>query len=123
GGWCGIQAWMGGEALHPMFRTMIPGWPTLLGTGFGGHTTTEWVSFLLFWSLNIYIIYRGMDLLREVEKWAAAFVLVMTGVLLWWAVAKADGLGPLLSQPGRFRTLGEFWPVFIPSLTAMIGFW
>jgi len=25
--------------------------------------------------------------------------------------------GPLLSHPGKFRTFGEFWPVFVPSLT------
>src|SRR2546421_8282147 len=47
----------------------------------------------------------------------------MTGVLVWWAVSRANGVGPLLSQPGKFRTFGEFWPVFVPSLTAMIGFW
>src|SRR6185295_3821175 len=122
-GWFGIQAWIGGEALNVFFKTIVPGWPTLLGGGFGGHTTTEWLSFLLFWSLNIYIIYRGMDLLRAVENWAAPFVLVMTAVLLWWAVAKANGLGPLLSQPGKFRSFGEFLPVFVPSLTAMIGYW
>jgi NCS1 family nucleobase:cation symporter-1 len=44
-------------------------------------------------------------------------------VLLAWAVNAAHGLGPLLSQPGRFNTLREFMPVFWPSLTAMIGFW
>jgi NCS1 family nucleobase:cation symporter-1 len=122
-GWFGIQAWIGGEALHTLFKTIIPGWPALLGAGFGGHTTTEWVSFLLFWGMNVWIIYRGMDLVREVENWAAPFVLVMTGFLLWWAIDQANGLGPLLSQPGKFRTFGEFWPVFVPSLTAMIGFW
>ena len=97
---------------------------TLLGGPvFEGHTPTEWISFLIFWSINILIIWKGMDLLRKVENWAAPFVLVMTAVLLWWAVSSANGLGPLLSQPGRFRTLGEFWPIFAPSLTAMIGFW
>ena len=122
-GWFGIQAWIGGEALHTFFSSVIPGWPMLLGGGFGGHTTTEWLSFLLFWGLNIYIIYRGMDLLRIVENWAAPFVLVMTAALLGWAIWRADGLGPLLAQPGKFRTFAEFFPVFIPSLTAMIGFW
>ena len=81
------------------------------------------MSFLLFWGLNIFIIYRGMDLLRAVENWAAPFVLVMTAALLWWAVSKANGLGPLLAQPGKFHTVGEFLPVFVPSLTAMIGYW
>src|SRR3954465_1843006 len=122
-GWFGIQAWIGGEALNIFFKTVIPGWPTLLGAGFGGHTTTEWLSFLLFWGMNVFIIYRGMDLLRHVENWAAPFVLVMTGALLFWAVSRAHGLGPLLSEPGKFTTGGEFFKVFVPSLTAMIGFW
>jgi NCS1 family nucleobase:cation symporter-1 len=112
-----------GEALHTFFTAIVPGWPGLLGAGFDGHTTTEWLSFLLFWGLNIFIIYRGMDLLREVENWAAPFVLVMTAVLLWWAIDRANGLGPLLAQPGKLNTFGEFFKVFVPSLTAMIGFW
>src|SRR5216110_2524205 len=76
-GWFGIQAWIGGEALNTFFSVVIPGWHDLLGPGFDGHTITEWISFLLFWGINIFIIYRGMDLLRKVENWAAPFVLVM----------------------------------------------
>ncbi len=122
-GWFGIQAWIGGEALHTFFSSVIPGWHTFLGSGFQGHTTTEWISFMLFWGLNIGIIYKGMDLLRAVENWAAPFVLVMTALLLAWAVYEANGFGPLLSQPGKFQTFGEFMPVFVPSLTAMVGYW
>lgn len=122
-GWFGIQAWIGGEALHTLFKALIPGWQTLLGASVGGHTPTEWISFLLFWGMNIWIIYRGMDLLRAVENWAAPYVLVMTALLLGWAIWRANGLGQLLTDSGKFHTLGEFWPVFIPSLTAMIGFW
>jgi len=122
-GWFGIQAWIGGEAVNTFFTSVVPGWPALLGSGFGGHSTTEWLSFLLFWSLNVAIVYRGMDLLRRVENWAAPFVLVMTTLLLAWAIVEAKGLGPLLSQPGKYASLREFLPVFVPSLTAMIGFW
>ena len=122
-GWFGIQAWIGGEALQTFFAVLIPGWANLLGPGFGGHTTTEWLSFLAFWGLNIGIVYRGMGLLRVVENWSAPYVLVVTGILLVWAVKAANGFGPLLSQPGKFTTLSEFLPVFVPSLTAMIGFW
>ena len=122
-GWFGIQAWIGGEALNMFFKAIIPGWPTLLGGPIGGHTPTEWLSFLLFWGLNIYIIYRGMDLLRKVENWAAPFVLVMTALLLTWAIWRANGIGYLLNQQGKFHSFGEFWPIFIPSLTGMIGFW
>jgi NCS1 family nucleobase:cation symporter-1 len=122
-GWFGIQAWIGGEALHTLCTSLIPGWPQLLGSGLGGHTTTEWLSFLLFWGLNVFVIYRGMNLLRAVENWAAPFVLVMTAVLLVWAVRRANGLGPLLAHQGSLQSFREFLPIFIPSLTAMIGYW
>src|SRR5205085_7045009 len=61
--------------------------------------------------------------LRKVENWAAPFVLVMTALLLGWAIWKAHGLGYLLTQQSKFHNLGEFWPTFIISLTGMIGFW
>src|SRR5260370_4301087 len=64
-----------------------------------------------------------MNLLRKVQNWAAPFVLIMTSLLLGWAIWRAHGLGYLLTQQSKFHTLGEFWAVFIPSLTAMIGFW
>lgn len=138
-GWFGINAWIGGQALQTFFRSLWPGWQDLLGRSsassflFGGHHGTEWVSFLLFWGLNILIVYRGMDLVRKVENLAAPYVLVMTALLVVWAIMKAkatcegkpdcSGLGEIMSSPGKFRTFGEFWPVFVPSVTAMIGFW
>src|SRR5450759_4670181 len=96
-GWFGIQAWIGGEALHRLFDTVWPGWTALFGGPVGGHTPTQWISFLLFWSRNSDILYRGMDLLRKVENCAAPFVLVMTGLLLAWAVWRAGGLGYLVT--------------------------
>ena len=122
-GWFGIQAWIGGEAVQTLIGSVIPGWATLLGGGFFGHTTTEWMSFMLFWSMNIAIIYKGMNLLRMVENWAAPFVLVMTGALVVWAYGAADGMGPLLAQHSKFADFGSFWKVFVPSLTGMVGFW
>jgi NCS1 family nucleobase:cation symporter-1 len=122
-GWFGIQAWIGGEALHTLFTAIIPKWPTLLGGPIGGHAPTEWLSFLLFWGLNIYIIYRGMDLLRRVENWAAPFVLVMTTLLLAWAIWKAHGLGFVLHERSKFAGWSDFRPIFFLKLTAMIGFW
>jgi NCS1 family nucleobase:cation symporter-1 len=122
-GWFGIQAWIGGEALHTLFSALLPGWTTLLGGPIAGHPPTEWISFLLFWGLNIFIIYRGMNLLRKIENWAAPFVLIMTAILLGWAITRAHGLGYLLHQGGRYPTWRTFLPAFIPSLTGMIGYW
>jgi NCS1 family nucleobase:cation symporter-1 len=129
-GWFGINAWIGGLALQTFLTSIWPGWHDLLGT-FGGFPwndwdaarafpTTLWVSFLAFWALNILIIYKGMELVRRLERFAAPFVLVMTAVLVVWAVNKAGGLGPILHGDGK---PGAFAKEFIPSLTATIGFW
>ena len=127
-GWFGINAWIGGQALQTFFRSLWPGWETLLGGKaenwlMHGHYGTEWISFLLFWALNILIVYRGMDLVRKVENLAAPYVLVMTALLVWWAVDKGNGLGAIMKDEGKYKTFGEFWPVFVPSVTAMVGFW
>jgi NCS1 family nucleobase:cation symporter-1 len=47
----------------------------------------------------------------------------MTALLLAWVLWRAGGIGFLLHEPGKFRTWAEFRPIFVPSLTAMIGFW
>ena len=120
-GWFGINAWIGGHALQTFFASIYPGWTTLLGS-FNGFATTQWISFLLFWGLNILIIYRGMELVRRLERFAAPFVLVMTAVLVVWAIDAADGLGPIMSSRGTLDA-GAFMKVFIPALTATIGFW
>jgi NCS1 family nucleobase:cation symporter-1 len=132
-GWFGINVWIGGLALQTFFTAIWPGWHDLLGTFNGfpwndwpakrAFPTTLWISFLLFWAVNILIIYKGMELVRRLERFAAPFVLVMTAVLVGWAVWKAGGLGPIIHSSGTLDTPSKFMAVFIPSLTATIGFW
>ncbi len=127
-GWFGINAWIGGAALQTFFTALWPGWHGLLGSTLpawnGGHpfANTQWVSFALFWGLNIFVIFRGMDLLRRVERFAAPYVLVMTALLVWWAIDRAGGLGPILSRTS-YEGKGSVWDVFVPSLTGTIAFW
>ena len=88
-----------------------------------GNPWPLWLCFVLFWALQIAIIYRGMDFLRHFENWAAPFVIVGALVLLIWIAVKADGFGALLDQPSKLGWGPDFWPVFFPSLMGMIGFW
>lgn len=123
-GWFGIQTYIGGEAVKTFLEALWPAFGHLGGGAtFVGLTLPSAITFFLFWALNILIIYRGMDAVRVFENWAAPLVLVMAAVLLIWAVSEAGGLGPMLDHPSKFATVGEFWKVFIPSLTGMIGFW
>jgi len=123
-GWFGIQTYIGGEAVRTFVVVLWPGFGELGGAErLLGLSLSSALTFLVFWALNIWIIYRGMNAVRVFENWAAPLVLVMAGALMAWAWSAAGGLGPMLAQPSKFADFGEFWSVFVPSLTAMIGFW
>jgi NCS1 family nucleobase:cation symporter-1 len=121
-GWFGIQTWIGGEAIYALAGAIIgKGW-----TGaamLGGYPWTQWLSFAIFWVLEMGIILRGMNTLRRFENWAAPFVLVVAVILLIYMAVKAHGFGSVLSQPSKLGWGSRFWPVFFPSLMGMIAFW
>jgi NCS1 family nucleobase:cation symporter-1 len=64
-----------------------------------------------------------MDTLRRFENWAAPVVLIAVIALLIYMVTKANGFGPILSEPGKLGWGSTFWAVFFPSLMGMIAFW
>jgi len=114
-GWFGIQTWIGGTAIHTMLRTAFPVWERVPGA--------VWIAFFAFWLWNMYIVVRGSNSIKRLEAWAAPFLIVAGLALLGWAMARAGGLGPILARPSRFQTGREFFVFFVPSLTAMVGFW
>ncbi len=68
-GWFGIQTWIGGQALQTFFTPSVPGWPTLLGAERSAATPRPSGSaFLLFWALNILIVYKGMELAARASR-------------------------------------------------------
>jgi NCS1 family nucleobase:cation symporter-1 len=114
-GWFGIQTWIGGQAIDVMLRTAWPAWEQVPGG--------PWIAFGAFWLMNMYIVVRGSDSIKFLEAWAAPFLIVAGLALLGWAMLRAGGLGPILAQPSKFESTGELLRFFVPSLTAMVGFW
>src|SRR3989440_1427274 len=122
-GWFGIQTWIGGGALYGLSGKLFgSGWTN--SSMIAGQHWTLWLSFAIFWAINIFIILRGMNAVRRFENWAAPFVLIVALGLLAWMVTKAGGFGPILSDPGKVGWGGTFWFVlFPPALMGMIAFW
>jgi NCS1 family nucleobase:cation symporter-1 len=113
-GWFGIQTWIGGQAIYTMLRVAIPRYEPPFAAALG---------FAAFWVWNMYVVVRGSESIKRLEAWAAPFLIVSGLALLAWAAVRAGGLGPILDRPSRFATTGEFLAFFVPSLTAMVGFW
>ncbi|MFD9124334.1 NCS1 family nucleobase:cation symporter-1 [Kitasatospora sp. NPDC059571] len=120
--WFGIQTWIGGEGIFLLAGKLIGnGW--LTASHVGGYPWTQWLSFLVFWLIEMAVIARGMETLRRFENWAAPFVIAGALALLVWISVKAGGFGPLLDQPSKLGWGSGFWKVFFPALMGMIGFW
>ncbi len=126
-GWFGIQAWIGGEAIHKILAIFLPSLSGGVPLPLLGITGVQLASFLFFWAINMAVVYKGIDSIRLLLNIKAPLLLALGLLLLWWAWRAAGGFGPILSQPSAFDAgqpkAGQFWGFFFPALTGMIGFW
>jgi NCS1 family nucleobase:cation symporter-1 len=126
-GWFGIQTWIGGSAIYQLVRAL--GTDALVGADLGwlGVSAGELLCFGAFWLLQVAVLLRGIEMIRVLETWAAPFLIALGLLLLGWAYVAADGFGAMLSAPSAFDVggakEGQFWIVFLPGLTGMVGFW
>jgi nucleobase:cation symporter-1, NCS1 family len=124
-GWFGIQTWIGGTALDALFGVMWDGWNNLFGgaivLGVALHT---WIAFLLFWAIEVLIIFKGIEGIKYLETWSAPLLLLSGAALLIWASWRAGGLGHVLNESSRLqKQQNNFWTIFPGSLTAAVGYW
>ena len=126
-GWYGIQTWFGGLAIYTLLNILTGN--ALLGDNLPvlGINAAQLSCFLAFWVMQLYFVVHGTDSIRWLETFSAPIKIVMCLVLVWWAVDNAGGLGSMMQMPSQFvaggKKEGQFWDVFWPSLTAMVGFW
>jgi NCS1 family nucleobase:cation symporter-1 len=126
-GWYGIQSWFGGMMIYALAGVIV-GHP-LAGARIAVLGINLWqaVCFLVFWLLQFYFIVHGIESIRRLETYTALIKVVICGLLLCWAYDKAGGFGPIVRSPSQFgpggARSGQFYSVFWPSLTAMVGFW
>ena len=124
-GWFGIQTWIGGFALYLMLRlwiTSLETLPQIFPASFGLQTGPA-ITFILFWLLNMYVVFLGVESIKKLLVFKAFFLPAAALALLYWAISAGHGLGPILHQSSRFGTTKEFFHFFFPALTGMVGFW
>lgn len=125
-GWFGIQAWIGGWAIFKIGAIYFASWESadkiLLGL-----SLPQIACFLFFWAINMVVIHKGIDSIRVLLNVKAPLLIVLGLALLYWAYDRAGGFGPMLAKPSAFDPgqpkAGQFFTLFFPALTGMIGFW
>jgi NCS1 family nucleobase:cation symporter-1 len=126
-GWFGIQTWIGGSAIYKILGVFWPGITTGSPIGFLQINGMQLLCFLVFWGINLLVVHKGINCIRWLLNIKAPLLIALGLLLLFWAYREAGGFGPILSQPSEFAPghskEGQFWKIFFPSLTGMVGFW
>ena len=114
-GWFGIQTWIGGLALNALLSAAWSGWAAVPGA--------TWISFFIFWGIQVAIIIRGIEAIKHLESFAAPLLLVGGLALLIWAIQRGGGLSNILLQSQKLEGTTPFWVLFPSALTASVGYW
>ena len=115
-GWFGIQTWIGGLALDALITAAWPAWSSI---GF-----SKAIGFLIFWLIQVVIIFKGTEGIKILESWSAPLLLLGGAALLVWAIRHGGGLGHILSASSSLQKGGTpFWTLFPAALTANVGYW
>ena len=121
-GWFGINTWIGGNAIYTLVMAIAPAasLPQFL-PGWVGITTGQFLCFALFWLVNVYFIWKGMESIKWMETLAAPFLLVLGLALLGWAWYRVGGLGPMLADPVPPTKAGI--SALAIGITGAVAFW
>ncbi|KAL5546001.1 hypothetical protein UlMin_005688 [Ulmus minor] len=90
-GWYGIETWIGGEAIFLLLPKSIKESSMANPNPLLGTSPLEFVCFLVFWIAQLSIVWKGMDGIRELEKFSAPILILLTSCLLIWAYINAAG--------------------------------
>jgi len=117
-GWFGIQCWFGGLGMWATASALAPSVSvpdvTILGADLA-----PLIWFFVFWLINVYFIWNGMESIKWLETLSAPFLLVCGAALLVWAISEGGSLSTLMAQPAT-KPLSE---TFAVALTSGVSFW
>src|SRR5688572_24637570 len=88
-GWFGIQTWIGGAAIYKIMAVFFPGLAAPGAASFLGITFAQFVCFMLFWAINMWVVYKGIDSIRLLLNIKAPLLLALGLILLAWAYQAA----------------------------------
>lgn len=96
-GWFGVQTWIGGLAIYAIFIALTG------GDSIAGFSIGKFISFIIFWFINIYFVWKGTESIKWLEEFSAPILLLIGIFLIGWGVTKADGFAIVLDQSKQLQ--------------------
>src|SRR3990167_10723752 len=113
-GWFGIQTWIGGTALYTLVLQLWPEAQTFTGEILGVGIV-PFTCFMIFWSVNIFFVWRGVNSIKKLETFCAPFLIMGGLALLYWAYMNMGGITKVFQTTSQFETRSAFYHFFFPA--------
>ncbi|KAJ5638719.1 hypothetical protein N7528_001109 [Penicillium herquei] len=120
--WYGVQTYLGGECVTLMIQAIWPSYANLPNTmpASAGVTTQQFVSFFLFWLGSLPALWFPIYKIRHLFTVKAYFSPACAIAFFGWAIARAHGLGPIMTQSNTAHGSALAW-VFVKSIMNCIA--
>ncbi len=122
-GWFGIQTWIGGSAIYIIIKLLLTKDIFLYKQiNYLDINIMELISFLLFWSLQVVIILKGMNSIKILETLAAPFLIIISIILFIWILISVGDLNKIMTQSSPVTK--SFSSALLGSgITSGVAFW
>jgi len=121
--WFAVESYAGGLILDATISAFFPSWQ-YMSMNFLGMPLHMTISFFTFWVLNVLVLFKGMNEVKNFELIAGPLVLLTLGGLLAYAIMQAHGLPlirgyetPTISSVALgISTMAGFWATLVLNI-------
>ncbi|KAI9367813.1 permease for cytosine/purines, uracil, thiamine, allantoin-domain-containing protein [Aspergillus egyptiacus] len=120
--WYGVQGYIGGQCITLMIRAIWPSYENLPNgiPESSGVDTKNFLSFFLFWLLSLPALWFPVHKLRHLFTVKSIYSPIAAIAFFAWAIARADGLGPIVHQSHTVHGSKLAWAV-VKALMSCLG--
>lgn len=97
--WFALQTYVGGTIVNAVIGILYPAWNSL-STNVLGMPENMAISMLAFWTMNVIVLFKGMNEVKNFELVAGPLIVATLGGLFAYGLSLAHGVGPLFSVKG-----------------------
>ncbi|KAF7503674.1 hypothetical protein GJ744_003403 [Endocarpon pusillum] len=127
--WYGVQAWIGGQCVTLMIRSIWTAYAELGQDGprnsmpvSSGTNTMDFLSFFLFWAGSLPAIWFPVHKIRHLFTVKAYFVPTAAIIYFGWAIGRADGIGPIVHQRAKAQGSALAWGFVSGVMSSIANF-
>ncbi|WP_048098415.1 cytosine permease [Candidatus Acidianus copahuensis] len=117
--WFALQTYVGGTIINAVVGIFDPAW-TSLSANVAGMPENIAISMLIFWILNVAVLFKGMNEVKNFELIAGPLIVATLGGLMVYGMSLAHGIGPLFSVKGSVDPTASN---IMLAISSMAGVW